>query len=238
MTTSGEYGSSGSPAFLRPSLVREEVYVHLREAILGGEYLPGERLGEVELGARLGVSRTPIREALMRLSQDGLVDAEANKGVRVRQLGLAEVAETYVVREELDGLAAALAATAHSQADADILRSALAGLDAAAPGDYRQQTLLDLAFHRAIVEAAHNAVLLSLTRDLEMRVSLIKHQTRSYNAYLHTHDQHAAILDAVLRRDADAARRAAQLHVRTFATLALNDFKSHHLNPTLGGTPL
>ncbi len=214
-------------AFERPTLVREGVYLHLREAILGGEFLPGERLGEVELGARLGVSRTPIREALMRLTQDGLIDTEANKGVRVRRLDVQEVGETYVVREELDGLAAALAAQHHTPGDARALRLALTQLDhaseSAAPGDYREQTLLDLAFHRSIVDAAHNAVLRSLARDLEVRVSLIKHQTRNYNAYVHTHDQHAAILEAVLARDAEAARQAARQHVRTFAALVMSD---------------
>ncbi|GAA4004178.1 GntR family transcriptional regulator [Deinococcus rubellus] len=211
------------PVFERPTLVREGVYQHLRGAILGGEFLPGERLGEVELGARLGVSRTPVREAMMRLTQDGLIDTEANKGVRVRRLGLPEITETYVVREELDGLAAALAAEHHNVGDAAALRSALAQLDHAAPGDYREQTLLDLAFHRRVVEAAHNAVLLSLCRDLEVRVALIKHQTRTSNAYIHTHDQHAAILEAVLSRDAQAARQAARHHVRTFGALVLAD---------------
>lgn len=214
------------PAFERPTLVREGVYQHLRGAILGGEFLPGERLGEVELGARLGVSRTPVREAMMRLTQDGLIDTEANKGVRVRRLGLPEITETYVVREELDGLAAALAAEHHTASDAAALRSALEQLDQAAPGtdqinNYREQTRLDLAFHRRVVEAAHNAVLLSLSRDLEVRVALIKHQTRTFNAYIHTHDQHAAILEAVLSRDAQAARQAARHHVRTFGALVL-----------------
>ncbi|WP_394649023.1 GntR family transcriptional regulator, partial [uncultured Deinococcus sp.] len=90
--------------FERPTLVRDEVYEHLRRAVLDGELVPGERLGEAELCERLGVSRTPIREALMRLTQDGLLVAEANKGVRVRRVSAAEAQGAYVVREELDGL--------------------------------------------------------------------------------------------------------------------------------------
>lgn len=214
-----------TPVFERPALVREGVYLHLRDAILGGEYLPGERLGEVELGLRLGVSRTPIREALMRLTQDGLIETEANKGVRVRQLSLQEIAETYVVREELDGLAAALAAQHHDQSDAAALRLALAQLGSAPLGDYHEQTLLDLAFHRCIAYSAHNAVLFSLCRDLEVRVSLIKHQTRSFNAYPRTHDQHAALLEAILSRHAEAARAAARQHVRTFAALLMEELQ-------------
>lgn len=211
------------PSFERPGLVREGVYQHLRRAVLDGEFTPGERLGEVELGQQLGVSRTPIREALMRLTQDGLLVAEANKGVRVRTLSAEEARDTYTVREELDGLAAALAAAQHTPADARALRAALGALNAVQGEDYREQTRLDLAFHRAITQAAHNAALTDLARDLEQRVALIKHRTRTYNARPETAEQHGAILDAVLRRDADAARAAARQHVRTFGEMVLGE---------------
>ncbi len=211
------------PEFQRPGLVREGVYQHLRRAVLDGELLPGERLGEVELGQQLGVSRTPIREAMMRLAQDGLLVAEANKGVRVRTVTAAEARDTYAVREELDGLAAALAAQHHTPADAGALRAALDALNSAQGQDYRQQTRLDLAFHRAITAAAHNATLRDLSRDLEQRVALIKHQTGIYNAWPGTEQQHAALLEAVLLRQPEAARKAARLHVRTFGALVLRD---------------
>ena len=214
--------------FQRPSLVREGVYQHLRRAVLDGEIAPGERLGEVELGQHLGVSRTPIREAIMRLTQDGLLVAEANKGARVRLLSAAEARDTYAVREELDGLAAALAAAHHTPADAEALRRALSCLNAAPGDDYRARTRLDLAFHCAITGAAHNAALSDLARDLEQRVALIKHQTRTYNAHPQTDAQHAAVLGAVLARDAPAAREAARQHVRTFAALVLHDLGESH----------
>ncbi|WP_309570539.1 GntR family transcriptional regulator [Deinococcus sp.] len=214
-------------SFERPTLVRDGVYDHLRRALLDGDLAPGERLGEVELGQQLGVSRTPIREALMRLTQDGLLITEANKGVRVRTVTAAEARDAYVVREELDGLAAALAAQEHTISDAHTLMAALDTLNAAQRdmqgADYREQTRLDLAYHRAVTEAAHNTVLGILARDLEQRVALIKHQTRTYNAHPDTAVQHAAILHAILDRDADAARKAARTHVRTFAALVMHD---------------
>ncbi|BDP40787.1 GntR family transcriptional regulator [Deinococcus aetherius] len=214
-------------SFERPTLVRDGVYGHLRRAVLDGEIAPGERLGEVELGERLGVSRTPIREALARLTQDGLLVAEANKGVRVRTVSAREARDTYVVREELDGLAAALAAQAHTPADAVSLRAALEALNAARGADYREQTRLDLAFHQAVTLAAHNAALADLARGLSVRVTLIKHQTRTYNAHPETGEQHAAILKAILARDAPAAREAARHHVRTFAALVLHQLGDH-----------
>ncbi|MFC4425743.1 GntR family transcriptional regulator [Deinococcus navajonensis] len=210
-------------SFQRPGLVRDGVYGHLRRAVLDGEIAPGERIAEVELGERLGVSRTPIREALMRLTQDGLLVAEANRGVRVRTISAAEARDTYVVREELDGLAASLAALHHTPEDAAALKAALRRLGAAPKTDYREQTRLDLGFHRTVTLSAHNAVLTDLARDLEQRVALIKHQTRTYNAHPQTDAQHAAILRAVLDRDGAGARQAAREHVRTFAELVLHD---------------
>lgn len=209
--------------FERPTLVRDGVYDHLRRAVLDGEIPPGERMGEVELGEKLGVSRTPIREALMRLTQDGLLTAEANKGVRVRTITATEAHDTYVVRTELDGLSAALAAQHHDAADLERLHKALDELNAAHSDDYREQTRLDLAFHRAIAQASHNAALIDLSRDLEQRVALIKHQTRKYNADPHTTAQHQAILQAILNRDPQGAKQAAQEHVRTFSTLILRE---------------
>ena len=70
--------------FTRPTLIRESVYDHLRNAILNGEFQPAERLGEMELTERLGVSRTPIREAIGRLTQDGLLEGTPGRGVRIR----------------------------------------------------------------------------------------------------------------------------------------------------------
>lgn len=209
--------------FTRPTLIRENVYDHLRNAILNGEFQPAERLGEVELTERLGVSRTPIREAIGRLTQDGLLEGTPGRGVRIRVVSAHEAQSAYVVRETLDGLAAALAATAHTDADAGALEATLRELEAASSEDYREQTRLDLTFHRRIAQAAHNLPLLDLARDLEQRIALVKHQTRVYNSHPQTAAQHRTILQAVLARDQEAAREAAALHVRTFAALVMEN---------------
>jgi DNA-binding GntR family transcriptional regulator len=209
--------------FTRPTLIRESVYDHLRDAILNGEFQPAERLGEVELTERLGVSRTPIREAIGRLTQDGLLESTPGRGVRIRVVSALEARDAYLVRETLDGLAASLAATAHTASDVAALQTTLLDLEAANSDDYREQTRLDLAFHRRIGQAAHNLPLLDLARDLEQRVALVKHQTRIYNSHPQTAAQHRAILQAVLERNPDAAREAAMLHVRTFAGLVMEN---------------
>lgn len=209
--------------FTRPTLIRESVYDHLRDAILNGEFLPAERLGEVELTERLGVSRTPIREAIGRLTQDGLLESTPGRGVRIRVVSAAEARDAYLVRETLDGLAAALAAKAHTPADAAALAATLKELETASSEDYREQTRLDLSFHRHVAQAAHNLPLLDLARDLEQRIALVKHQTRVYNSHPQTAEQHRAILQAVLDRDEAAAREHAMAHVRTFAALVMEN---------------
>ena len=221
--------------FTRPTLIRESVYDHLRNAILNGEFQPAERLGEMELTERLGVSRTPIREAIGRLTQD-IARAGIHLKLRASGDGVCAALDVQPLdslhRPSVDALfssaaamygAAALAATAHTDADAGVLEATLRELEAASSEDYREQTRLDLTFHRRIAQAAHNLPLLDLARDLEQRIALVKHQTRVYNSHPQTAAQHRTILQAVLARDQEAAREAAALHVRTFAALVMEN---------------
>src|SRR5262252_4091467 len=91
----------------------------LRERILGGEYAPGERLGEVELAAKLGVSRTPVREALRLLAAEGLVELTPNKGARVVEYPHTDLVYIFEIRARVEGLAARAAAQSASMADID-----------------------------------------------------------------------------------------------------------------------
>ena len=92
-------------SFARPTLVRHEVYDHLKLEILTGKLGSGSRLAEIALAKRLGVSRTPVREAVQRLAQDGLVEIEANKGAKVRAVNATEVEQfTPCVRYWMDWL--------------------------------------------------------------------------------------------------------------------------------------
>jgi DNA-binding GntR family transcriptional regulator len=93
----------------------------LRERILGGEYVPGERLAEVELAEKLGVSRTPVREALRRLAAEGLVDITANKGARVVEYPRTDLERIFEIRARVEGLSARIAAETATGADIDRL---------------------------------------------------------------------------------------------------------------------
>ena len=96
--------------FERPNSIREAAYKHLRDAILSGLLAPGKRVSEPAIAEQLGLSRTPIREALQYLAKEGLVEMVPNKGARVRQLALKEIKEVYQVRAFLEAEGARLAA--------------------------------------------------------------------------------------------------------------------------------
>src|SRR5262245_51254990 len=93
----------------------------LRKGILSGEYAPGERLGEVDLATKLGLSRAPVREALRRLSAEGLVDITTNKGARVVEYPRQDLDHIFQIRAHVEGLAARAAARSASDADIDRL---------------------------------------------------------------------------------------------------------------------
>ncbi len=210
--------------FERPTLIREEVYAHLRQAVLEGQFSSGAKLSELELSAQLEVSRTPIREALQKLAQEGLLEQSANKSVRVRRVSSLKAQETYAVREVLDALAARTAALEHTSEDAAQLQAALTQLEDTAM-DPLEQTRLDMAFHRAIGRASHNRTLIDSLARLEGTLALVKVQTRTYNTRPETGPQHQAILEALLSRDGDRAALEAALHVRTFAPLVVAELK-------------
>jgi DNA-binding GntR family transcriptional regulator len=212
--------------FLRPGLVRDGVYEHLKLEILMGKLPSGERLGEIALAERLGVSRTPVREAVQRLVQDGLVEVEANKGARVRALSFQEIEDTYAVREALDGLAARLAAEHRTAEDLGRIRAALQKLETLPETDYLEQTATDLEFHAAIALASRNAVLNGVLRGISETVVRIKQLTRTTNQSPQTRADHHAILNAIEEQDLKAAEHAARAHVRRFQALVLEELEA------------
>ncbi|NJK44266.1 MAG: GntR family transcriptional regulator [Pleurocapsa sp. SU_196_0] len=210
--------------------MRDEVYDHLKLEILSGQLPSGSRLAEIALAERLGVSRTPVREAVQRLAQDGLVEVAPNRGAKVRGVSAQEVEDVYAVREVLDGLAARLAASHRTKNDLRTMREALERLERANPQDFGAQVAADLEFHNAIAIASKNAALETTLRGLSQGVARVKLLTRAYNQSLTTRDAHTQILEAIERGDATDAEERARGHVRHFSTIILQE-----LAPVLGG---
>jgi DNA-binding GntR family transcriptional regulator len=193
----------------------------LRNAILDGSLKPGEPIYEKTLSEQLSMSRSPIREALITLENEGLVVGRLNKAVTVRKPSADEIKQIYTIRAALEGIAARWAAekatvqlVADLRSNAETLnRLTIAiedggNLDAVAPG---------IAFHMAIAEVAAsdelNLVLQNLCNKIQlvMRAGLATITRRRADEI---HKEHLAIIDAIERRDAALAESLASAHVR------------------------
>lgn len=189
-------------------------YEMLHEAIREGALEPGQRVMEAEVSSWLGVSRTPVREAMHRLLAEGLLEHAANGGLAVAIYDLRAISEFYATRERLEGAAAALAA---QHADPTELRILPALLDAmhALPADPRAHARENQAFHEQIYRAAHNRFLLKSLRALLNFVPLLGRTTyHDHNRMEEAQGEHAEIVDAILARDPARAEDAARRHIR------------------------
>lgn len=209
--------SNGEPAvgpIPRTRLVDKAVEV-LRRAILGGGLPPGSRLRQLALAEQLGISRTPLREALAKLELEGLVTLLPAGGVRVARLEPAEAIELYDLREVLDGLAARLAAGRAAAAalaalgdHQEAMRECLATQDAHAWFTHH------VAFHEGIFEAAGNARLRNLAPIVQQSVQRFHRLLLTTPRRLHVaFEEHEAILRALAGRDAAEAERLARQHI-------------------------
>lgn len=190
-----------------------QVYETLKAAITAGHLSPTTRLTETALARSLGVSPTPVREALRRLAAEGLVEIAPWRGVTVRQLSDTEVVETYQCREALEGFACRLAAR---RVDAEGLRQLQRLLQVSA----RTRTAAEVVetnsqIHNLVFAYAGNQKLremLSLLRDTIMGDRALSADSGLRRRAIHA--EHVAIVAALERHDADAAERAMRRHVR------------------------
>jgi DNA-binding GntR family transcriptional regulator len=189
--------------------------LRLKDAIMNGVYMPNQRLIEAEVTQALGVSRTTLRAALIRLHEEGLVEIEVNRGARVRAFSLDEAAQILLVREVLEGLAAVIAIERMSLEDLDTLRSVVAEMEVALDADdVMRYAALNGRFHKIILDAADHEI---VTRFLgSLQYPLIRYQFGSIlvpGRRDQSLAEHQAILAALERKDAVELERVARLHV-------------------------
>jgi len=202
------------------------VYESLRESIRSGRLPPGERLRETDIAERLGVSRTPVREALRRLQSDGLVTFAPWRGMTVAALDLGQLEELYDMREVLESAAARFAATNATDADVAGLRSLL-DEQAAAGSDAGALERINRAFHDAIYRAAHNRYLLGALSSLADSLGLLKNTTFSLAGRPESGlVEHRRIVDAIAARDPAVAEDAARRHIARARDLRLHLFQT------------
>ena len=188
------------------------VYGELRTALLEGRFWPGHRFKIRELAASLGVSETPVREALMQLVRERGLEMLAGRSITVATLTLAEYTELRTIRLHLEGLAAEAATARVTFAEIAVLEAAHEDLVAAeASGDWREAVRANSGFHHTLYRAAAMPQLLAMIEGIWLR-----HGPLLNFLYPHAHPtyagrhQHLHVLDALRRRDADAVREAIQ----------------------------
>jgi DNA-binding GntR family transcriptional regulator len=188
------------------------VFESLRDAIWTGRIASGERVREEEIARNLGVSRTPVREALQRLQQRGLLVVGA-RGLAVSQLSTNQVIELYAMREILEGSAARLAAQHATDIEISILHRLQRELQQVTD-DANAVVLLNRRFHQAIYEAAHNRYLVQTLDVLHDSLALLNNTTFRTPKRAETDKEHRQIVMAIEKRDPDQAETAARRHIR------------------------
>lgn len=207
---------------------RVNPYEKIKDAIVVGELRPGQPLVESSLATWCGVSRTPIREALRRLEQDGLI-RWTERGLVVRERSAEEILDIYEVRIVLEATCARTAANRRTDHDLRMLRGALAQAATVDATDAAEMVRSNRAFHQLVLRAAHNE---SLT-DLLDRVNL--HLTgyadnqptiASPGRWAIAHQEHAALVDAIEARDGDLASELATTHFSEARDIRLAQFSA------------
>jgi DNA-binding GntR family transcriptional regulator len=190
----------------------EIVYNKLRQAILDGEYLPGQPVRETEVAARLGVSRTPVREAFRRLQTDGILEFAPWRGVTVAELDEKQIIELYAMRKVLEGTAASLAALNATGSQVDELETIMER----AEGETDADVLADLNrdFHQAIFDAADNRYLLHALRALRNPMALLSKTTYSVpDRPVTAQSEHRQIVEAIKLGDTGGAEKLGYGHI-------------------------
>lgn len=208
--------AAGVPGFATKS---DLAYTRLRELILAGDLEPGAVLPQAALARSIGISTTPLREALRRLKQEGLVDLDAHRDARVRPLDAAEARDLLELRGSLDPLAAALAAQRRTEADLADLRAALEGLESLSARPSAAQLDSHHRFHAAIHRASHNALLVETLDGLWVKTDRYRSHGleggRSADEIDARAAEHRRLYEAVRDGDAGTAADVMRQHVET-----------------------
>jgi DNA-binding GntR family transcriptional regulator len=183
--------------------------------ILAGSIGLGERLDESALAARFGVSRTPVREALLRLESAGLVELRDRRSAIVMKIGAEQLGQMFEVMAELEGLAARLAARRHTEADRqNIIASLDACEEAANAGDMKGYHDKNELFHQAIYAASRNTFLMEECFRLQRRLKVYRRvQLRARYSMNESLREHKAIVAAILAGDDGSAEASLKAHV-------------------------
>lgn len=195
--------------------LREIVFENLREAILEGKLEPGQRMMEIQLAEQLGVSRTPVREAIRKLELEGLVVMIPRKGAYVADVSIKDIMEVLEVRVAIEGLAASLAAERMTDNELDELELLFYQFKQCyQKDDVEGMIQKDVEFHDRIFASARNQKLTQISQSLSEQIYRFRVTYISeYNKATALVEEHEALLEALNRRDAAKAYECATRHI-------------------------
>ncbi|MDQ2148102.1 GntR family transcriptional regulator [Alcaligenaceae bacterium A4P071] len=183
-------------------------YNEIKQRIFAGAFAPSDRLREIEVASLLDMGRTPVREALKRIHDEGLLTHEPGRGLVVTTMDQQDVTELYAMREVLEGAAAAFAAQHATAAEIDNMQAILQ------EGENGDPVATNLKFHAAVYNAAHNRHLIRSLQSLTDTTYLLGRSTLSSPERAHiAMQEHLDIVAAIRSRDAQRASQAAQRHI-------------------------
>jgi len=211
--------------------LRRRVFAIIEEAVLNGKYKTGESLTESRLAAELGVSRTPIREALTQLENEGLVELVPNKGAVVTGVSPKDIQDIYTIRIMIEGLAARWAAENIGEPELLELQEAI-DLEGfyTARGDIARLMSLDSNFHQVIYRAAKSVPLQHMLRTFHHYIQHARSQSiAAPGRARHALAEHKAILQAIRSRDGDRAELLMADHIRKASHNLINTMKTRQV---------
>jgi DNA-binding GntR family transcriptional regulator len=204
--------------------LRDVVFNTLREAILRGELVPGERLMELQLASKLGVSRTPIREAIRMLEQEGLAITIPRKGAIVAGMTEKEMQDVLQIREALEELSVQVACDKITDEEIAGLRKNMKSFQRSLDtGDLKKMAQADVEFHDVIYQATDNQKLINMLNNLReqmyrYRVEYLKNPDNHQQLL----DEHEAIYQGIVARDKDAVTATMRKHITNQVNVVKN----------------
>lgn len=208
--------------------LRDVVFNTLRQAIITGEFAPGERLMEIALADRLGVSRTPVREAIRKLELEGLVVMIPRKGAEVARITEDRLRDVLEVRCALEELGATLACKRIDDEGKEMLKKAHRSfVEAVKIGDTLEITNQDEAFHACILEQSKNKRLLQMINNLKEQMYRYRMEyVKDVNYRQELVAEHEKLLDAILCGDEDVAKEMMRNHIHNQEIMILKTIQT------------
>ncbi|MGI6553908.1 MAG: GntR family transcriptional regulator [Bacillota bacterium] len=209
--------------------LREIVFETLRGAIIDGTLKPGERLMEVQLAEDMGVSRTPVREAIRKLELEGLVLMIPRKGAYVSGISSKDIADVFEVRAALESLAAGLAAERITEQELEDLNRFMVEVTINAEiGDLEKVIKSDTDFHDQIYRASRNSRLVQIINNLRDRIQRFRSASLAHPGRIkETLEEHKKLLEAISERNISVARALAQEHIENAESIMMEALRGH-----------